>query len=449
MDCSEADCSSVSDCSSQGICIAPNTCDCYDGYAGDTCAETAAENIFGPVFQQKRYEITIQENEKVPKLLLTVNATDNDTGKNGQIRYSIDPSGVQIDIEKYIEMDITGAMILKSPIERSTVPSGMVIVTVIAEDRGIPYMSDTAEVIIHIIDINTCPIIVSPLQGQMFYLSENISVGSHIFTVIAEDHDFGLNKELILSITDPGFTELDQQNGMVTVHSQPEGTGDILITIQARDKASPPCEVEVSVLLKVIPKETPMASVTTPVFQSSTTAGGITNITRKGQTSDLMTSIFQTTSDEFESSSSSRDTATTMAGTATDGTTAPLGVSDTRTDLDEKLSTEDVTLEKTRAVTPNPVETTSTDATVNDKTTEDLTKMSADAITKSITDTSGQTSLIVMGVLLGLFVILSIAAFSALLYVKYKAQDKSSSYLQDKNPEDESSPSPPELSLSD
>ena len=440
MDCSKADCSSLNDCSSQGICIAPNTCDCYDGYEGDTCAETAAENIFRPVFWQKRYEITIKEDERVPKLLLTVNATDDDTGKNGQIRYSFDPSGFPFDIEKYIEMDTTGTLILKSPIARATVPSGMIIVTIIAEDRGIPSKSDTAEVIINIIDINTCPVILSPLQGQIYYLNESISEGTHIFTTMAEDLDFGLNKEIIFSIKDPGFIQIDQQNGMLTVYSQPEETGDFVVTIQVKDKSSNPCTVEVSVLLKVFPKDTPMTSastLTTMVFETSTTFIGTNNIISK--TLDLTTSKLETTSEDFKSSSSgSINIVTTISGTATDGTTSLSNVSYSQTDMDEELSTQDATQEKTVAVTPYPEETTTTGTTESDETTEDLTKLNVDEVTIILTDTSGQTSLIVMGVFLGLFFILFIAAVSALVYVKYGAMDK--------NSESERLSSPPELS---
>ena len=56
-------------------------------------------NDNGPVFSQSSYNITISENFVGPLTSLNINATDQDSGNNGQVTFSIvgDSSHFTID----------------------------------------------------------------------------------------------------------------------------------------------------------------------------------------------------------------------------------------------------------------------------------------------------------------------------------------------------------------
>ena len=412
-------------------------CDCYDGYEGVNCTDTSPENLYPPVFETDEYTKTIREDENVPQILLVVNATDGDNdGKNAEILYSIEPSSL-LDVDIYLEIDLAGSVILKKPIPRTIVPSGNLTVIINAEDRGIPRKSDTAELTIFIIDVNECPVVTSPTQGQVFYVNESTLEGTHIFTVMAYDVDFGLNKEIIYSLVETELVDINEYNGTVFISAQTLPKGEFLLTIQVADKASTPCVVELSVVLKVFSKDnevdqgdtyimsTEDTMHTTVEYLSSrhTTAisgGNVSPTTEKENYITALTSLvvetsssntFASTTEEnvvIETTQSVRETQSSEITTETKTTPPVAAVSTGGEDEIKRIEITASLFGSTTSSRPDITDDISTPADPKEQTPQsDIEEQTLD-----------KTALIAVGVVLGVVVIISFGIIS-LVCIKY------------------------------
>ena len=195
--CDSPSCSQVNECSLQGQCVSPNTCYCYAGYEGSTCSETSSPNLHAPVFGEADdvIKVKIRETDGAGRMLLTVNATDEDSGSNGEVRYSLDPSDAQIDVTNYVIIDSTGGqLVLTNPISRAVLPSGLFAFKVVASDQGVPSLTSELTVNVSVTDVNdNCPVVTQPpSSGVTIYVNKSITSDADIFTFAATDADFVL-----------------------------------------------------------------------------------------------------------------------------------------------------------------------------------------------------------------------------------------------------------------
>ena len=103
--CDSPSCVDVDECSLQGQCVSPNTCLCYAGFEGQSCSETSQPNMHTPQFatgDSDSVNVTIRETDGAGHVLLTVEATDEDSGNNGLVRYSLDQTDAQLDLFNYV-----------------------------------------------------------------------------------------------------------------------------------------------------------------------------------------------------------------------------------------------------------------------------------------------------------------------------------------------------------
>lgn len=148
-----------------------------------------------PVFASASYSDNTLENAVVTTTILTVAATDADTGVNAVIVYSIDTSttaGARADIYLTVGSS-TGIVEVKSVIDRES--DATFSFTMIATDTGTTPRSGTTLVTITVQDENDNNPILSPTfyNGEAPYTD---SCGATIITLTATDLDEGVNAQL-------------------------------------------------------------------------------------------------------------------------------------------------------------------------------------------------------------------------------------------------------------
>ncbi|XP_014378445.1 protocadherin Fat 4 [Alligator sinensis] len=198
-------------------------------------------NDNSPVFDQLSYEVTILESEPVNSRFFKVQASDKDSGANGEIAYAItegntgDAFGIFPDGQLYI----------KSELDREL--QERYILLVVASDRAVEPLSATVNVTIILEDVNdNRPLFNS--TNYVFYFEEEQSGGSFVGKINAVDKDFGPNGEVRYSFENmqPDF-ELNTGTGEITSTHQfdreslmrQRGAAVFSLTVIATDQGLP------------------------------------------------------------------------------------------------------------------------------------------------------------------------------------------------------------------
>nr|XP_015218207.1 PREDICTED: cadherin EGF LAG seven-pass G-type receptor 1-like [Lepisosteus oculatus] len=207
------------------------------------------ENDFPPVFPNSSVTVFVKENENASLQVLRLNATDEDIGQNGELRYAI-LSGD----EDYFRIDaLTGALHTKVSFDFESDPVQYQIV-VYAEDNGIPEKKrGYCTVFISITDINDNPPVFDSVP--LMTVRENTKAGIYIGRVRATDKDTGDNAFIAYNITEGGEDFSVDDYGNITVKRSPdyEDKIEIIITVTATNNKTVPfyetkTEVRISVL---------------------------------------------------------------------------------------------------------------------------------------------------------------------------------------------------------
>nr|XP_023651622.1 protocadherin Fat 4 [Paramormyrops kingsleyae] len=153
-------------------------------------------NDNAPVFHQLSYEVTILESEPVNSRFFQVDATDKDSGLNGEIVYDIiggndgDVFGIFPDGQLYI----------KDKLDREV--QDRYDLLVVAADRAVEPLTATVNVTVILDDVNdNRPLFNS--TNYVFYFEEEQKRGSVVGRVFAEDKDYGPNSEVRYSFETP------------------------------------------------------------------------------------------------------------------------------------------------------------------------------------------------------------------------------------------------------
>uniref|UniRef100_A0A3Q2W1L2 Protocadherin Fat 4 n=1 Tax=Haplochromis burtoni TaxID=8153 RepID=A0A3Q2W1L2_HAPBU len=153
-------------------------------------------NDNSPVFDQLSYEVIILESEPVNSRFFKVEATDRDSGLNGEIMYDIaggntgDVFGIFPDGQLYI----------KAELDREIQDRYNLVVT--AKDRAVEPLSATVNVTVILDDVNdNRPLFNS--TNYVFHFEEEQKRGSLVGQVFAEDKDFGPNSEVRYTFETP------------------------------------------------------------------------------------------------------------------------------------------------------------------------------------------------------------------------------------------------------
>ena len=192
-----------------------------------------------PTFIGAPYSGIVIEHSDVGTSVVTVQATDADSGSPGVVRYSI----VGGNFGSAFGVDaVTGVVTVANEIDRESV--SMFDLRVRARDLGQPEQRRTTIIPITVSDINDHSPVFNP-AAYSAQVREDVSVNTEIFTVFAFDNDEvgNPNSEISYSITLGNVTvfSIDSTTGIVSISSglDFETVSSYTLTITATDRGSP------------------------------------------------------------------------------------------------------------------------------------------------------------------------------------------------------------------
>ncbi|XP_068133890.1 protocadherin alpha-10-like isoform X11 [Hyperolius riggenbachi] len=233
------------------------TLTCYDGgkprLSGTTQIVVTVEdaNDNSPVFDQPFYQCSVAENTVIGTLVMKLNATDLDQGKNGKITYAFSkllPSQVK-DIFKLDpntgEIKLIGSLDYESTKRYD--------ISVDATDHGENPMVGHCKVLVTVVDVNDNPpeLIVTSLSVPV---PEDSPQGTIVAMIRAQDKDSGSNGKVSCHISNhtpfkiiPAFMRDFSLTVDGPLDREKKSTYDIFLT--ATDEGFPP--MSVSMTLKI------------------------------------------------------------------------------------------------------------------------------------------------------------------------------------------------------
>ncbi|XP_065908820.1 protocadherin Fat 4-like [Dysidea avara] len=196
------------------------------------------ENDNTPIFDSPSYSGTVAENTLSASILM-VRASDNDSGVNQQIVYSILTTE---DSFPFSINDTSGVIFLTRMLDREE--NDEYTFLVVAEDRGIPSLNSTATIVITVEDRNDN----APIFDQIGYNTSQTEgtedVGTVIFKVSAIDNDAGSNSVVMYSIVagnERGHFSIDPFTGEVSLVTplDAETIQQHELIVEATDRGTP------------------------------------------------------------------------------------------------------------------------------------------------------------------------------------------------------------------
>ena len=200
-----------------------------------------------PVFSKKMYNISVKNEVSKVSPILSLSATDLDSGQNGRLSYHWSYQTPEIAKSFFQLIETTGQIFLQKKFN----PGDKIInkLYVKAEDGGSPPLSSTAILYVNVINHeNTAPTIdinFPPSSNEnTVEILENAKISSFIAYVKVTDNDEGQNGEVTCHLHHDNFLlqNLGTKKYEVTLKNQldreKEEHHDVVISCQ--DKGSPP-----------------------------------------------------------------------------------------------------------------------------------------------------------------------------------------------------------------
>uniref|UniRef100_A0A915E5X9 Cadherin domain-containing protein n=1 Tax=Ditylenchus dipsaci TaxID=166011 RepID=A0A915E5X9_9BILA len=183
-------------------CLETNTSSCARAQVVIIVTDT---NDNAPEFNRSSFDITIPLNLPIGSELVRVSATDADTGKNGEISYSLRTSYA---FQSLFEIDPkTGAVTLAKKLSGDTVnsrvePGTVYRIEVDATDHGQPPMSSSTSVKITTADINPSSPEFDKFRYEVVFNTSVIPQNTLVTQVHATDPDGGMDGKVVYRFSD-------------------------------------------------------------------------------------------------------------------------------------------------------------------------------------------------------------------------------------------------------
>ncbi|XP_047016900.1 protocadherin beta-16 isoform X12 [Ictalurus punctatus] len=203
-----------------------------------------------PVFSQSVYKVTLAENAPLGAEVVTVSATDDDEGVNGEVSYEF--SRISDTAAKLFSIDkTTGQIKLNGNVDYEEEKSYEIRVQAI-DGSG---LASTAKIIIDITDVNdNAPRII--LKSLNNPITENSIIGTEVAIINVQDKDSGDNRKVRCSIQENVPFKLNPSiknyfSLLITRLLDRETESDYNITITVTDGGSPPLSTSMTIHLSV------------------------------------------------------------------------------------------------------------------------------------------------------------------------------------------------------
>ncbi|KAM6056394.1 protocadherin gamma-A10-like isoform 6-T6 [Chlamydotis macqueenii] len=195
-------------------------------------------NDNAPVFSQAEYSVRVPEDVPVGSNLVTVTATDDDEGMNGQVKYSM--KKISEKASQIFQLDAeTGAITLVRSLDFEEGHSYELEVQ--AEDGG--GLLDRTKVVVTVTDVNDNAPVIS-VRSSLSEISEDAPSGTVVALLHVQDRDSGANAEVRCNIVGSLPFRLeksfeDYYRVLTARELDREEVSEYNVTVRAADGGSP------------------------------------------------------------------------------------------------------------------------------------------------------------------------------------------------------------------
>lgn len=211
-----------------------------------------------PVFKEDGYNVTVHENVTIGTPIMTLEAVDEDIGKNAEIVYRFSPHQLDTRVNDLFSISPnTGEIIVKNKLIYESGTFYKIIVE--ASDNGDQPQVSQVIVTIHVLDVgNNAPTVeinlLSPGNSRIVNVSESSPAGTFVAHVNVNDKDTGENGEVACIISDLNFELLRMTKGYKVVIKKilDRETQDLhTVFISCHDNGTPSLSASASFLVSV------------------------------------------------------------------------------------------------------------------------------------------------------------------------------------------------------
>ncbi|XP_043475146.1 neural-cadherin isoform X3 [Leptopilina heterotoma] len=209
-----------------------------------------------PVFKDcGTYNPKVEEGAPNGSPVIKVQATDEDKGVNGQVKYSIVQQPNQKGTKFTVDEE-TGQVSTNKVFDREGDDGKFVSVTVKATDQGEPSLEGVCSFTVEITDVNDNP----PLFDRQRYVEnvkQDASIGTNILRVSASDEDADNNGAIMYSLSAPyndhglDYFEIQPESGWIVL-KKPLDRETYKLEAMAQDKGFPSLSRTVEVQIDVV-----------------------------------------------------------------------------------------------------------------------------------------------------------------------------------------------------
>ncbi|XP_061491219.1 cadherin-23 isoform X7 [Rhineura floridana] len=192
-----------------------------------------------PTFQKDSYLGALRENEPSVTQVVRVRASDEDSPPNNQITYSIVNASA---FRNYFDITLSegyGVVSVVRPLDYEQVPNGVIYLTVMAKDAGIPALNSTVSITIEVFDENDNPPTFSK-PSYVITVMEDIMAGATVLFLNATDLDrsreYG-QESIIYSLEGSSHFRINARSGEITTTSllDREAKSEYILIVRAVD----------------------------------------------------------------------------------------------------------------------------------------------------------------------------------------------------------------------
>ncbi|XP_033339373.1 neural-cadherin isoform X6 [Megalopta genalis] len=209
-----------------------------------------------PVFTDCRmYNPKVEEGAPNGSTVIKVQATDEDKGVNGQVKYSIVQQPNQKGTKFTVDEE-TGQVSTNKVFDREGDDGKFVSVTIKATDQGEPSLEGVCSFTVEITDVNDNP----PLFDRQRYIEnvkQDASIGTNILRVSASDEDADNNGAITYSLSSPNndqsleYFEIQSESGWIVL-KKPLDRDSYRLRVRASDRGMQVLHADVDVELDVV-----------------------------------------------------------------------------------------------------------------------------------------------------------------------------------------------------